>query len=284
MNIMGSYHVIVTCRNSEESIRQAIMSLLDQDTKPEYIIVVDDGSKDKTPSILKEFRSKNENFYIITNPDLGYDIGRVVVNWNKALRLSKELNLEPTDYHMISNDDTEYEKDYADKIMKHMDLDISIAIASGNYDKMDYSMPHGAGRFIRNSFFFSFHGYYPEKMGYESVILYTAIENGLRYRVIPELASFTHESAGSGHHFYEFGASMRTLGYHPLFALGRFFKYFSTGKPIGRLGAIQMLYYYLSYKPKEDGYDSMYDAEIRKGIRMAQSNRIRRYIGSKRHG
>ena len=101
MNIMGYLHVIVTCRNSEESIRQAIMSLLNQDTKPEYIIVVDDGSKDKTPTILKEFRSKNENFYIITNPDLGYDIGRVVVNWNKALRLSKELNLEPTDYHMI---------------------------------------------------------------------------------------------------------------------------------------------------------------------------------------
>jgi glycosyltransferase involved in cell wall biosynthesis len=283
MNSMGSYHVIVTCRNSEASIRQAITSLLDQDTKPEYIVVVDDGSKDKTPSILSEFRTKNENFYIITNPDLGYDIGRVVVNWNKALRLSKELDLEPTDYHMISTDDTEYEKDYADKIMKHMDLDTSIAIASGNYDKMDYTMPHGAGRFIRNSFFFSFHGYYPEKMGYESVILYTAIENGLKYRVIPE-ARFLHtRELGSGHHFYEFGASMRTLGYHPLFAVGRFFKYFTTGKPIGRLGAIQMLYYYLSYKPKEDGYDSMYDADIRKGIRMAQSNRIRRYIGSKRH-
>jgi len=282
MKSMGSYHVIVTCRNSEESIRQAITSLLDQDTKPEYIVVVDDGSKDKTPIILDEFRTKNDNFYVITNPDLGYDIARVVVNWNKALRLSKELDLEPTDYHMISTDDTEYEKDYADKIMKQMDLDTSIAIASGNYDKMDYTMPHGAGRFIRNSFFFSFHGYYPEKMGYESVILYTAIENGLKYRVIPE-ARFLHtRELGSGHHFYEFGASMRTLGYHPLFALGRFFKYFSTGKPIGRLGAIQMLYYYLAYKPKEDGYDSMYNAEIRKGIRMAQSNRIKRYIGSKK--
>ena len=119
-------------------------------------------------------------------------------------------------------------------------------------------------------------------MGYESVILYTAIENGLKYRVIPKLAFFTRRELRSGHHFYEFGASMQTLGYHPLFALGRFFKYFSTGKPIGRLGAIQMLYYYLSYKPKEDGYDSMYDAEIRKGIRMAQSNRIRRYIGLKK--
>jgi glycosyltransferase involved in cell wall biosynthesis len=278
---MGTYSVILTCRNSEKGIQQAIMSLINQDTKPEYIIVVDDGSKDKTPVMLKEFQSKNDNLYVITNPDLGYDIGRVVANWNKALRLSKELDLKPTDYHMISTDDTQYEKDYADTIMKYMDVDPSIAIASGNYDKIDYTMPHGAGRFIRNSFFFSFHGYYPEKMGYESVILYTAFQKCLKFRLIPE-ARFLHtRELGSGHHFYEFGASMRTLGYHPLFALGRFVKYFSSGKPIGRLGAIHMLYHYLSYKPKQEGYDSMHDAEIRKDIRMAQAKRIRRYIGLK---
>ena len=98
---MGTYSVILTCRNSEKCIQQAIMSLINQDAKPEYIIVVDDGSKDKTPAMLKEFQSKNDNLYVITNPDLGYDIGRVVANWNKALRLSKELDLRPTDYHMI---------------------------------------------------------------------------------------------------------------------------------------------------------------------------------------
>ena len=221
---MGTYYVILTCRNSEKGIQQAIMSLINQDTQPEYIIVVDDGSKDKTPTMLKEFQSKNDNMYVITNPDLGYDIGRVVANWNKALRLSKQLDLKPTDYHMISTDDTQYEKDYADTIMKYMDLDRSIAIASGNYDKIDYTMPHGAGRFIRNSFFSSMHGHYPEKMGYESVILYTAFQKRLKFKVIPE-ARFLHtRELGSGHHFYEFGASMRTLGYHPLLALGRFVK------------------------------------------------------------
>ena len=95
------------------------MSLINQDTKPEHIIVLDEGSKDKTPGILKIFQSKNDNVYVI-KPDLGYDIGRVVANWNKALRLSEELDLKPTDYHMISTDDTQYEKDYADTIMKYM--------------------------------------------------------------------------------------------------------------------------------------------------------------------
>jgi hypothetical protein len=68
---------------------------------------------------------------------------------------------------------------------------------------------------------------------------------------------------------------MRTLGYHPLFVLGRFAQCFLTGQPIGRMGAVHMLYYYLSYKPKQDGYDSMYDPEIRKAIRIRQRRRIK---------
>jgi glycosyltransferase involved in cell wall biosynthesis len=276
---MGTYNVIVTCRNSENSIKSTLNSLIDQSIKPEYIIVVDDGSSDNTNKILKDIQSKNENFYIITNPDLGYNIGRVVNNWNKALELAKKLKLKPTDYHMIAPDDAEYEENYCEKIVRHMDSDPSIVIASGNYDINDYKMPRGAGRLIRNTFFFSVYSYYPERMGYETIIFYSAQENNFKYKVIPE-ARFVHtRTLGSHHHFYEFGASMRTLGYHPIFVLGRFLKYFISGKPIGRLGSLQMLYYYLAYKPKEIGYDSMFDEDTRKNIRRIQTKKIMRYIG-----
>ena len=276
---MGTYNVIVTCRNSEKRIESTINSLINQSIKPEYIIVVDDGSTDNTNILLKDIEEKNKHLYIITNPDLGYNIGRVVNNWNKALGLAKKLKLKPTDYHMIAPDDAEYEEKYCEKIIIYMDSDPSIAIASGNYDNNEYLFPRGAGRLIRNSFFFSFYSSYPERMGYETIIFYSAIQNNLKYRVIPE-ARFVHTRAlGSNHHFYEFGASMRTLGYHPLFALGRFFKYFSSGKPIGRVGSLYMLYHYLSYRPKEKGYDSMFDADIRKNIRRIQTKRIMHKIG-----
>ncbi|MGC2440022.1 MAG: glycosyltransferase family A protein, partial [Nitrososphaeraceae archaeon] len=75
----------MTCRNSESEIEKAINSLLKQTIKPRYIIVVDDGSTDNTPNILNRLKSKNDNIYVITNPDLGYDIGRVVRNWNSAI-------------------------------------------------------------------------------------------------------------------------------------------------------------------------------------------------------
>jgi glycosyltransferase involved in cell wall biosynthesis len=271
---VGSYYAIVTCRNSENEIENAITSLLKQTTKPKYVIVVDDGSIDGTASILEGLKSKHDSLYVITNPNLGYDIGRVVKNWNSAIILARKLNLEKTDYHMISTDDTNYEEAYAEKIMNRMDTDNNIAISSGNYDSNSYATPHGAGRFVRNSFFEEFLGLYPEKMGYESVILQLSLYHGFKNKVNND-ARFSHtRQLGANHHFYEFGASMRTLGYHPLFVLGRFAQCFLTGQPIGRMGAVHMLYYYLSYKPKQDGYDSMYGPEIRKAIRMRQRTRI----------
>jgi hypothetical protein len=159
--------------------------------------------------------------------------------------------------------------------MRKMDEDKIIAISSGNYDNNSYATPHGAGRFVRNSFFNSVLGHYPEKMGYESVILQMSLYHGFK-NLVNNDARFSHtRQLGSNHHFYEFGASMRTLGYHPLFVLGRFIQCFLTGKPIGRMGAIQMFYYYLSYKPKHVGYDSMYAPEIRQAIRIRQKTRIK---------
>jgi glycosyltransferase involved in cell wall biosynthesis len=271
---VGSYFAIVTCRNSENEIENAIISLLKQTIVPKYIIVVDDGSTDGTPRILERLKSSTDKINLITNPDLGYDIGRVVKNWNSAIALARKQNLEKTDYHMISTDDTQYEESYSEKIMQEMDSDSKIAISSGNYDDNSYSTPHGAGRFVRNSFFEEFLGLYPEKMGYESVILQISLYHGFK-NLVNNNARFSHtRPLGANHHFYEFGASMRTLGYHPLFVLGRFVQCFVTGHPMGRMGALQMLYHYLSYNPKQVGYDSMYDPEIRKAIRTRQRLRI----------
>src|SRR6188472_3395612 len=105
---MGTYFTIVTCRNSENDIEKAIKSLSDQTIKPSYIIVI-------------RLSDEIHNLFIISNPDLGYDISRIVKNWNKALALKAEKMLEETDYHMIGTDDTIYYNDYAEKIIEFMD-------------------------------------------------------------------------------------------------------------------------------------------------------------------
>jgi hypothetical protein len=186
--------------------------------------------------------------YLIANVDLGYDITRVTKNWNAAITLSRD-KLRKTDYHMITTDDTIYPINYAEKIIRYMDSNPTVAVASGNYGKYKARAPIGAGRFIRNSFFENtmWHGYYPEQMGSESAILYEAVLCGYSNKVIGD-AKFEHmRPLGKTYKFYEFGASMRTSGYHPACVLSRFFVCLMAGS-IGRTGAFYMLYYHLTYK------------------------------------
>ena len=279
---MSDYFVILTCRNSQGSIRSAIVSLLKQTAVPEYIIIINDGSTDKTTDILQEIRSTLPYIHVISHPDWGYDIKRVVLNWNEAIRFSKERNLKRTKYHLIATDDTEYSPDYVETLLHSMDSDEKIAIASGTYSEHIPVMPHGAGRLVSNSFLEDsvWRGFYPEKMGYESAVLYEADRCGYNHKVLSN-ARFKHtRPLGQSHKFYEFGASMQTLGYHPLFALSRILKYFVTGEVTGRIGALYMLYYYLSYQPKFEGYDSLYDERIRNYIRTYQLKRLRNIIAN----
>lgn len=56
--------VIVAAYNCDKYINQCIDSLLNQSFKNFEIIVVDDGSTDRTYSILNEYKAKNKNLYI----------------------------------------------------------------------------------------------------------------------------------------------------------------------------------------------------------------------------
>ena len=275
---LGSYFTIVTCRNSQDNIRTALTSIIQQTQNPEYVIVINDGSTDKTKDILDDIQADWPYLYVITNPDLGYDISRVIKNWNAAIKLSRDRGLRKTDYHMIATDDTIYPRDYAEKIITYMDSNPIVAVASGNYAKYKARAPIGAGRFIRNSFFENtvWHGYYPEQMGCESAILYEAGLCGYSYIVIGD-AKFEHiRPLGKTYKFYEFGASMRTLGYHPVFALGRFLDCLMVGGSMGRTGAFYMLYYYLTYKPQHGGYNGMFHETLRSYVRAKQLKRLKR--------
>ena len=99
---------------------------------------------------------------------------------------------------------------------------------------------------------------------------------GYSYIVIGD-AKFEHiRPLGKTYKFYEFGASMRTLGYHPVFALGRFLDCLMVGGSMGRTGAFYMLYYYLTYKPQHGGYNGMFHETLRSYVRAKQLKRLKR--------
>lgn len=256
------------------------MSIVNQNIPPQYIIVINDGSTDKTKLLLEKINKNYSNIYVIAHQDWGYNITRVVTNWNEALQFKLNLNLEETDYHMICTDDTIYPKDYSQKIISFMDSRPEVSVCSGQHGKGKSILPHGAGRFVRNCFFYNtrWNGYYPEKMGYESAILYESLRCGYKYSVLNDVIYQHERPLGSNHKFYTFGASMNTLGYHPFYAFLRFIKNLITGQETGRIGAFFMLYYYLTYKPKLSGFDSLFDKETRNFVRKTQIDKIKEMI------
>ncbi|WP_458718707.1 hypothetical protein [Candidatus Nitrosocosmicus sp. R] len=102
-----------------------------------------------------------------------------------------------------------------------------------------------------------------EKIGYESFLFHKARKDGYDYTIVSN-AKFRHvRELGKDHHFLDWGQSMKVLRYHPLFVLGRFMIDFIKNKPVGRVGTISILYYYLIYRPNESGYNSFYQKELR---------------------
>lgn len=277
--LAGTYFAIVTCRNSQDTIGKALASIREQTINPGYVVVINDGSTDNTKNILDDMQKDWPTLYVIANPDWGYDIGRVVKNMNSALKFAQENGLPKTDYHMILNDDTVLPSDYAQKIISKMDSDPTVVVASGNYASHKVVAPHGSGRFGRNSFLENsvWHGYYPELLGYEAAILYESRRRGYLYTVVED-AKFEHtRTLGKGYNFYEFGASMRTLGFHPLSVLVRFLRCFSKGEDMGRIGALYMLYYYLTFTPKDYGYYQMFDRGLRDYVRAIRPLKLRKF-------
>ena len=72
--------VILPCYNSEKFLRKTIMSVLNQDYDNFELIIIDDGSRDKTQNILNKF-SNNKKIIIKKNrknsgkPSIARNIG-----------------------------------------------------------------------------------------------------------------------------------------------------------------------------------------------------------------
>jgi glycosyltransferase involved in cell wall biosynthesis len=268
----GSYYHLFCVRDSEKSIDKVMNSLLDQTIPPKEIIVVNDGSTDRTSEILESFQNEFPNIITVyKTQNKTRDYSRIPTLWNMCLK-------RDYDFHMVGAGDVSYEKTYAEKLLTEFNTDSNMVIASGDFEPIVGKSPHGAGRFVRQSFFFKYYDKYPEIMGYESEILNRALIKGYKVKIFNNVKMEHHEKLGHGHNFEEFGRGMRALGYHPVYVMGRCFLEFVKNNNVGRRGAMNMFWKYITYKPKAQGYFSQFPEDIRKEISDYQSKEIRRCL------
>src|SRR5438477_7703051 len=115
-----SVTVLIPAHNEERVIVQTITSVLASDLKDLRIIVVNDGSADRTGELLDENFSRQPRVRIIHQ-----------VNRGKAAALNLAMSLADTDIVVTIDADTEIEPDAISKLVRHFS-DPKVGAVAGN--------------------------------------------------------------------------------------------------------------------------------------------------------
>ena len=125
-----SVSVVVPCHNEAKYIEQCIKSIIEQSdyNSIKDIFVIDDGSRDETPQILKNLKKKISKLNIITTEGVGLSAAR-----NIAIKLCK------SEFIALLDGDDYWHKDKIKNQLKAFNYDPSIGLVFGDY--WDFSKP-----------------------------------------------------------------------------------------------------------------------------------------------
>lgn len=241
-------------------------------------MVVNDGSSDNTEEIVDSKSKSFNSIYMLNTYSKTRDIRRVPRLLNKGLEFSKKF--PKVEYMMVSGDDNELERTYAQTMMERMDQDKSIEVASGGWISSggrSNQMPHGAGRFIRTSFMEEIGNKYPVAYGWEPWLLYRALESGRKVKLFSDLR-YDHLRAYNPTNLFGWGRAMYSLGFPFYFVLLRFMiNFFWPGRGTQtRKSSITMLAGYFSIRLNKDSTRSMLidDERLKMFVRRYSTTRL----------
>ncbi|TSC69979.1 MAG: glycosyl transferase family protein, partial [Parcubacteria group bacterium Gr01-1014_70] len=118
--------ILIPCRNEERSIRATIESCLRQSRKADQILVVNDGSTDRTPEILASFGNK---INVVT-------IAKATGNKSHAQEYG--LRFVNGDVFITTDGDTKLDKDFVRYIEEDFQ-DESISAVAGYVRSMRFN-------------------------------------------------------------------------------------------------------------------------------------------------
>lgn len=161
------YIVVTPCRNEEKNLLNLVQSIAEQTLRPALWVIVDDGSTDRTPEIIKEAVKKNEWIKSIrldsSKRDLGLHLASIVRRgFDFAIEYCEKNGI---DYNYVGNldGDLTLEHTFFENILKGFEKDLELGVASGGtkhiigdrirYAKVEEDEPSGGHMLIRRECF-----------------------------------------------------------------------------------------------------------------------------------
>jgi len=206
---------VVIARDEERGIAKVLKSLRYQTLRP-YIIVVDDGSIDRTPEIASDLSDYLIRLPRHKRPWAGMPLLARV--FNAGFEVARELD---PDFVLVSGSDAIYPLKYIETIIRRMKKH-SVVVASGVAENERAKCPRGSGRIIDARWFNLIGFKYPENWGFESYIIFKALSMGYRVQVYHDIHfKLIRETMINPLKAYYWGLGMRALGYWTPYALYR---------------------------------------------------------------
>ena len=177
---MFDVSAFIIARNEEKRIDQTLQSLLLQKYPLREIVVINDGSTDKTKHICEFYQGVSNLVKIV---DLPYHEESYVGRWelgrsiNQGLKLIKKIGVP--DFILQLGGDHVLPVNYVSLLIRRMKG--KIRINSGTFEgaKLNLNTPLGSGKLIDSKLWDEFNDmFYPEKYGYESWIGYRFRKEG----------------------------------------------------------------------------------------------------------
>ncbi len=283
--MISDYWCCIVTRDGAETIGATIDSIISQTASPRYIVVVNDGSTDNTEKILVAKSSVFPGIHTVNTGSRTRDIRRVPRLLNLGLDFSKNRELPRTRYMMVSGDDNKLSVNYSEKMMERMDEDPKLVVASGDWlssrGRRGDQMPHGGGRFVKTSYIERIGGRYPVAYGWETWLLYKAMQLGYRVKLFPDLR-YEHLRPFRPKNLLGWGRAMYSLGFPTYFVLLRFLiNFFYSGRGTQtREAAVTMLAGFMSAKINPEALSDMLieDKGLKTFVRYFCTSRLTRLI------
>ena len=215
---MPAVCVVMPARNEEETLPATLKMLKAQTLRPRLIIVVDDGSTDKTAEIGRKMncsvvsRSPHKESYI-GKPELAEVI-------NAGLRQVPRI----CDYILLLGADHRLPSNYIEELVKRMEKNSKLVIAGGiiRGEATVETFVRGSGRLVKTGWWRKLNGMrYPVAYGWEPWLFYKALSHDFEVKSFPDLVTNARPTSLTSLKASEMGKSMKGLGYDAKYALGR---------------------------------------------------------------
>lgn len=256
-NTPASYIVVSPVKDEEKYVERTLLSVIAQTILPKLWVIVDDGSQDTTPQILRRYADQHSWIRII-RIDRGpqRELGVTEI---RAFALGYELTRSvPHDYLVKLDCDVELPADYFERLLQEFNADQSLGIASGAYAEQDgnkwlvVKQPGyhacGASKMVRTECFRDIGGFILFR-GWDTVDQIRARMRGWTTRNFEDVIFFHLKAEGSaaghastnifhGHIYYLTGGSV-------LFLMAKAMRRGAIGKP-RILSGLLMVFGYLT--------------------------------------